>query len=349
MIPVVRNGTVFVGSGDHYFYALDAATGAKRWSYLAGPGFASLNFMSIPRVPALLDADTVYFVTAEGLHALDTTTGSRRWMFPTLEEIPIQRMNMRRKRTPSEPVARDGTIFLTAWPYALNPDDRKGFLYAVDGATGKARWVVTVDGLFITGPTVVDSTVLFAIEERTSTGAALRVTLFAVDALDGRIKWKTAVEGERQPRPILAAGTLVLLPAEKSVTAVDAETGRLAWTYRGEEIVGPLAQHLYVRAKDALRALDLKTGAEKWSQKPNGEPRLVQDGVIYLEGPRVRAIDAGSGKELWSFKSARPDSVGLIAGGRVFLTSSTATYVGSSRVDRGSFHSIDAKTGNLKP
>jgi outer membrane protein assembly factor BamB len=41
MTPAVVNGTVFIGSGDHSFYAIDAPTGQKKWSYAAGSGMVS--------------------------------------------------------------------------------------------------------------------------------------------------------------------------------------------------------------------------------------------------------------------------------------------------------------------
>jgi outer membrane protein assembly factor BamB len=34
--PVVANGVVYFGSGDQHVYALDAVTGALKWSFAAG-------------------------------------------------------------------------------------------------------------------------------------------------------------------------------------------------------------------------------------------------------------------------------------------------------------------------
>lgn len=113
MTPLVESGTVFIGSGDHSFYAIDAATGKKKWSYEAGAGMASNS--PLLRAPMLKNG-TVYFVTEEGLHALDALTGKRKWLFETLQEVPVNKMNLGRKRTPAGPVPGNGVIYLTAWP-----------------------------------------------------------------------------------------------------------------------------------------------------------------------------------------------------------------------------------------
>jgi outer membrane protein assembly factor BamB len=39
--PAVANGVVYVGSGDHNVYALNASTGALLWSYTTGDGVYS--------------------------------------------------------------------------------------------------------------------------------------------------------------------------------------------------------------------------------------------------------------------------------------------------------------------
>jgi hypothetical protein len=83
MTPAVANGTVFIGAGDHRFYAIDAATGKKKWSYEAGGGMASLSG-PYPIPAAVLKDGTTYFVTEGGLHAVEALTGERKWLVKTL-------------------------------------------------------------------------------------------------------------------------------------------------------------------------------------------------------------------------------------------------------------------------
>ena len=71
----VHDGIVYVGSKDNRFYAIYAATGEVRWYR---------NVYSDVTTGAVLseDGSTVYFGTAnEGLLALDTEDGSKRWEY----------------------------------------------------------------------------------------------------------------------------------------------------------------------------------------------------------------------------------------------------------------------------
>ena len=94
-----------------------------------------------------------------------------------------------------------------------------------------------------------------------------------------------------------------------------------------------------------LRALAIATGQEKWSQElgGGGHSQLLHDGVVYAG--YLRAMDAGTGKTLWSFKGTGRDSAPVISGGKIFVTSPTVDYFGTSRVDQGHLYAIDAKTG----
>ncbi len=368
MTPAVENGTVFIGSGDQSFYAIDAATGKKKWSYLAGPGMASRNFTSDTRPPAVIKNGTVYFATEDGLHALDALTGERKWLFEALQETSTEQTNLRMKRAPNEPVMGDGVIFLTAGPAHEDSTPLKTFVYALDPESGKTKWVTKVDGLEITAPTTAKGLVFFTVKELaapTEDGA----TLYAIDAAGGQVKWKVGAKRMYGTSVPLIAGNTIYFSTDKSLSAVELETGRQLWTFSADEISGGAYvgspglwvddKHLYVvthkgsimRPKDTLHALAITTGQETWSESVSGSVRvaLVRDGVVYADGAHPHAIDAATGKELWSYKEAGRQSVRLMSGDRIYLTSPTITYTGTKRADQGYLYAIDAKTGNLKP
>jgi len=349
MTPAVENGTVFVGSGDHSFYAIDAATGKKRWSYVAGPGMASMTNQSYTRPAAILRNGTVYFVTGDGLQALDTLTGKRKWLFETLQEIPIEQMNMAAKRAPTGLAMGDSAVYVTAWPFIRRDTPRKSFLYAVDPESGKTKWVISVDGLDTTAPVTAKGLAFFAISSPTR--------LYGIDAADGEVKWSSDGERKFGTPVLLVAENAIYFCTDRKLLALELGTGRQLWRFSADNIGTNLQaddRHLYVvtqegslmRPKDTIHALALATGEEKWSQ--NGYVAMVHDGVVYAGGERISAIDATSGKELWSFKETGRESVRLISGGRIFLVSPTVSYVGLSRVDQGYLYAIDVKTGKLK-
>ena len=73
--------------------------------------------------------------------------------------------------------------------------------------------------------------------------------------------------------------------------------------------------------------------------------RMVHEGTVYAGGSHTYAIDAATGKQLWSFKGPLRHSARLVSGSRIFVISPTVDYFGSSRVDQGYLHALDAKTG----
>ena len=77
--PVVIGDTIYFGSDDKNFYALDAQSGYMRWVFKSG---AEIN--SIPTA----DKDNIYFGSKDGkLYALSRETGQQVWTFQTRSQI----------------------------------------------------------------------------------------------------------------------------------------------------------------------------------------------------------------------------------------------------------------------
>ncbi|MCL2443078.1 MAG: PQQ-binding-like beta-propeller repeat protein [Treponema sp.] len=80
--PVVMGDTIYFGSEDGNFYALDIKSGYMRWVFKSG---AEIN--SIPYA----DKDQVYFGSKDGkLYALSRETGQEVWSFQTRSQINSQ-------------------------------------------------------------------------------------------------------------------------------------------------------------------------------------------------------------------------------------------------------------------
>lgn len=89
--PLVYGDTVVVGCQDHRLYAVDAATGALRWSHKVGGGIAS--------APVWVEGLVVFGAKDGILYAVDAATGVRAWTYPLGGPIL------------TDPLAADGIIY----------------------------------------------------------------------------------------------------------------------------------------------------------------------------------------------------------------------------------------------
>jgi outer membrane protein assembly factor BamB len=126
--PVVGDGLVFVSSGDaiagapsrnaiNIIYALDAKTGALRWSYKSPPG-SFTNVGSNEQAIAGLVHDGVLYQSLEAAHrfaAFDARTGRLLWSIPTQGAVKMSA------------VIRDGKLYF---------GDDAGFFYTLAASNG---------------------------------------------------------------------------------------------------------------------------------------------------------------------------------------------------------------------
>lgn len=73
--PAVVDGVVYIGSYDHYLYALDATTGKQRWRFKTGDEVYSS--------PAVVGGVVYIGSGDEYVYALDAATGKQGWRFQT--------------------------------------------------------------------------------------------------------------------------------------------------------------------------------------------------------------------------------------------------------------------------
>ncbi|MET7900220.1 PQQ-binding-like beta-propeller repeat protein [Streptomyces sp. NPDC005355] len=235
--PVIHDGTVYVWS-DARLRALEARTGAERWSYPVGDaascGGVPLRLLSAP--------DGVVYVSAgTRVLAIDIARGEVRWRF----EAPA--------------------VFLCAPAYAPGPAvtgggiyiaDYLGTVYALDAANGRDRWRIATEARQSIEPVLVaDGSV------HLGSGSAL----YTLDAVTGTPKWRFAAGGEVIGSPVVADGRVHFGSADHCLYTVDAAGGQLRWKLAtGGEITGsPVAAGgvVYACSKDrCVYALDAVKG-----------------------------------------------------------------------------------------
>jgi outer membrane protein assembly factor BamB/tRNA A-37 threonylcarbamoyl transferase component Bud32 len=174
-------------------------------------------------------------------------------------------------------------------------------------------------------------------------------TLYALDAREGTDLWRLSTEGWVYSLKA-DRGTVITGTRGGGVQAWEASNGQQLWEIRGAQAdfespeTGPAVHDgtVYVWQDARLRALEARTGDERWSY-PIGDAascggvpvRLTQapDGYVYVcAGTRALAVDVAGGHVRWHFEApavflSPPAFVPgpAVAGGGVYL----ADYLGT--------------------
>jgi len=299
--PLVDGNRVFVSTGNAYFnyaetmkyvkgkrsvrgpglnsiYALDRQTGREIWTYHT-PGEV---------MPTPVEVDGFLYVgTGDGhVYKLNAENGKMVWTSDIESFVSM-----------SSPVEGNGDIFLGGtYP---------NYFYALDQASGKVMWKVTIPGLVATG--ISDCTPAYAsgivvqeatVESGDSTKPVANV-LLALDGKTGTILWQDRMANGPVP------------PAMKTATPMIYDNV----VYEGSPVSGD------------YHAFDLKTGHKLWTVHLGSQIRsgaAVLDGVAYVpyHSGDIAAIRISDGKLLnkmhigGSFGPSSP----VIVGGTLYLS-----------------------------
>ena len=195
--PLIVGDTVYVGSMDHHFYALNLSNGDVQWDFLAKGAFAG--------TPALR-GDTLYVGAFDDmLYALDASTGEERWHLL------------------SENWFWGGPVVYDDVGYAA---DVNGNVYAADAESGSQLWHATLEEPVRAGPAITeDGSRLFV---GTQEGM-----LHALDTADGFVVWSREGEGQVLSRPVVSGSTVyeALIFGPQRIRALHVDNGRDIWTY----------------------------------------------------------------------------------------------------------------------
>ncbi|MCU4926033.1 right-handed parallel beta-helix repeat-containing protein [Halobacteria archaeon AArc-dxtr1] len=249
----VGDGGVYVSWSDQSsgtVLSLDAETGDENWSIetnsqvYAGPTFNN---------------GTVYYVTSDGMIAVDAGKGDEQW---TWDEIGT----LQDRGAVTEPTIVDGLVYFS-YTEGLgsndpDPDDYELFTVAIDEETGETEWEVEFDDpqpALLTTP----SSPTVSGEGGESTVYVGQDGLYALKAADGTERWSD--NDAVADAPTVADGTLFVPQTTDS---------------------------------EAFRALDPKDGTELWSVETGDRSNvIVVDGVAYAAvtsgDERIIAINAG--------------------------------------------------------
>ncbi len=241
------------------------------------------------------------------LIAFDARTGAQRWAFPTVgEDMP-------------SPAIDGGTIFFANGDFHA---------YGLDAASGNLRWK---DALV--GPaTMASSTLAGGVGYVSACDYTwpYHCRTYALDPESGKQLW-SAPFGNSDCSPAYGAGSIFVSNVENDasnwssrkegrtiVTALDAHTGAVRWTYRSPR-TGP-----YTEVGSSERAIAGTYAAGMYFQAMPTSDELI-------------AFDARSGAVRWRFTSIAPIKMSPVtAGGRVFVGDTA-----------GMFYTLNAATGSV--
>lgn len=310
--PVIgADGTVYVGSADRHFYAIDAH-GALRWSFETGEIIDSSALLD--------DAGRVIFGSGDGhVYTLDRQDGHELWRFEAEDPATlgsfIRWFEGNIAILPNGDLVAPNDNFCT---YALDRasgakrwchqwsdqtwslpavDRATGTLYggnnfyfgmnvaALDPAAGAASWTSSTQGSVAASPLLLDDRVVVG---------AFDGWVRAFARADGGELWATPLPDHVYASPALAADGAIIQPgADGAVWALDASDGHVLWS---RDLGTPIrsspaidgAGHIYVGGGDGRLAVLDPDGAVRWTMKLvtedrndlNASPALGEDGVV---------------------------------------------------------------------
>lgn len=221
---------------------------------------------------------------------------------------------------------------------------RSGTLHAVQAYDGTQLWSWhTPDGTAITGsPSVNPAAHLVFV------GAA-DGKLYAVTT-SGKLSWSARIGRGDVESPLLAGTHVYAAVTGGRIAALSQATGARAWStavagISGAPAFGSSRHVLVIPADRSVTALDASTGASRWAfrvTRPTSP--LVRGGDVYVgsSNHHVYAVSEATGRRRWTFAAGGVirDSGALIRSGQT--NGVTRLYIGSAD---GDLYSLNAATG----
>lgn len=223
--PIYANDTLYLGTPFYRIFALDPATGEQKWVYDSQSRLEALT------QPALKSRGVAYWEDSEAtdgpcakrvyigtmtatMHAVDADTGEPCMDFGVDGILDVNQWNVENARWPLsllQPPTVVDDVLVTGWAGKdwATAEAPPGTVFGIDARTGELRWQVN-----------------FLPEEvRNKSGTANVWTAMSADPELGLVYIPVS-----SPSPNYWGGNRTEeLPLATSVTAVDVETGEIAW------------------------------------------------------------------------------------------------------------------------
>lgn len=222
--PAVSNGIVYVGSGDHNVYALDAKTGALHWKFTTG---------SVVHASPAIDNGIVYIGSWDRyFYALNASTGALLWKFITGDDRDIHNQI----GIAGSAAIANGIVYFGC---------RDSHFYALDARSGALRWKRDHHGSWvIASPAIVNGTVYYTTSDERK--------FYAVDAANGNVRFVIGYGAFAYSSPSIAQNVAYYGVFDGRLYGVNIESGKVVAQFSTDASARELPHHL-----DASGNLDI--------------------------------------------------------------------------------------------
>jgi outer membrane protein assembly factor BamB len=241
----VKDGAVFVGSSDRFLYALDAATGAKRWAYETGDKIlGGANWFSAPAKEGQPAATRVIVGSYDyALHCVDAGTGALVWKVETdnyINGTPAitasgeaifggcdAQLHVVSVVSGKELRAMDAEAYIpgstATWGPLVYFGNHSNQVFAFDSATGKRVWAHRDRNFpYFSSPAVTEELVVIG-------GGDKR--LHCLNRADGTAKWVFQTKGKVESSPVIGGDAAVVGSEDGRLYCVALADGAERWNY----------------------------------------------------------------------------------------------------------------------
>ena len=316
--PAIANSKVFFGSGDGFFYAVDAATGKEIWKYnSSSPVYSSPEYSN----------GNVFFTNLAGnIFCLNGNTGKLIWKQFIGKDLPYKWAFDYYTSSP------------TSYNNSILAGSGDGNLYMLNAANGKIEWKYKTESRTKSKPLVVKNTVYFG---------DFGGKLYSIELQTRKINWIFEADGikfnsddwgfDRRAfvsSPTYSDGKIFIGNRDGFMYCINSADGKLIWKYDHKTswvLSSPSVYNSKVFAgssdKKFVNAVDVKTGKELWQAKTDGpvwSSISVTGNIVYGGdyGGNFFAIDSENGEYLWKFKAGdKIHSSSIVSGGVIYFGS----------------------------
>ncbi len=285
--PAIGNdGTVYFGSHDNYFYAVNGDSGKLIWKTKVDGGVISS--------PSIGNKGLIYCSTQRGfIYGINAKTGAIKWEYMV-----------------GGPITGSAAIDLNETIYIGSHDS---VLYALDGQSGTLKWKFnTGSGIYCSPSIGKDNTVFIGSNDN---------YVYALNTSNGDKKWSFNAGSPISSAGAIGRNSVFYMLASGQLISLDTSTGKRNWAFqtggrKNESVFDPspivgLDDTVFFGNNDTwVYAIEGKSGNKKWhystSSYADRTPVLGSNGILYASSgysntDKIEAIDINTQEKKWTF------------------------------------------------